>query len=104
MTPLPIAIYALECMLQFYDPQFYSKSVISLNFPEPLFVDPYAGCFVSPNVEMDMKYHQHQHQHQYCLATRFIDDKLLSITKKIDGVKQVKLQCIYGLTYQFITL
>ncbi|KAM7521466.1 hypothetical protein LguiA_011368 [Lonicera macranthoides] len=56
---------------------------------QPLFVDPYAGCFLPPNIEMDVEYHQHQYQ--YCLATRFIDDRLLSVTKKIDGVKQVVL-------------
>ncbi|KAG7970873.1 hypothetical protein I3843_07G107100 [Carya illinoinensis] len=57
------------------------------NRPEPLFVDPYAGCFVSPNVKMDMR----QCSHHYCLATKFIDDKLLRTVNHIDGVNQVVL-------------
>lgn len=56
-----------------------------LAFAEPLFVDPYAGCFVSPNVKMDMR----QCSHHYCLATKFIDDKLLRTVNHIDGVNQV---------------
>lgn len=51
---------------------------------EPLFVDPYAGCFVHPDVQMDLKC-----SHQYCLATKFIDDKLLRTVNHIDGLKQV---------------
>lgn len=54
-------------------------------YAEPLFVDPYAGCFVPPNVQMDMK----QCSQPYCLATKFIDDKLLRTVNHIDGVKQV---------------
>lgn len=55
--------------------------------PEPLFVDPYAGCFVPPNIQMDMK----QCWHHYILATKFIDDKLLRTVNHIDGLKQVVL-------------
>ncbi|KAJ8749552.1 hypothetical protein K2173_026201 [Erythroxylum novogranatense] len=55
--------------------------------PEPLFVDPYAGCFVRPNMQMDLK----KYSHHYCLATRFIDDKLLQTVNHIDGTKQVVL-------------
>ncbi|KAJ4849283.1 hypothetical protein Tsubulata_021556 [Turnera subulata] len=55
--------------------------------PEPLFVDPYAGCFVHPNVQMDLK----KYSHHYCLATKFIDDKLLRTVNHIDGLKQVVL-------------
>lgn len=55
--------------------------------PEPLFVDPYAGCLVAPNVQMDIK----QCSHHYCLATKFIDDKLLQTVNHIDGLKQVVL-------------
>lgn len=55
--------------------------------PEPLFVDPYAGCFVPPNIHTHMK---HQ-PHHYCLATKFIDDKLLSTLTRIDGLNQVVL-------------
>lgn len=55
--------------------------------PEPLFLDPYAGCFVPPDVQMDMK----QCSHHYCLATKYIDDKLLRTANHIDGLKQVVL-------------
>ncbi|KAL5795623.1 hypothetical protein ACOSQ2_000443 [Xanthoceras sorbifolium] len=55
--------------------------------PEPLFVDPYAGCFVPPEIQMDLK----KHSHHYCLATKFIDDKLLRTANHIDGLKQVVL-------------
>ncbi|XP_057963908.1 O-methyltransferase 1, chloroplastic isoform X2 [Malania oleifera] len=57
------------------------------NQPEPLFLDPYAGCFVPPDIEMDLEHYPYN----YCLATRFIDDKLLSTMNHIDGLKQVVL-------------
>ncbi|KAA8543088.1 hypothetical protein F0562_021417 [Nyssa sinensis] len=75
------------------DPQYRTAIYrASLRFqetlrPEPLFVDAYAGCFISPNIQMDMKHHLHR----YCLATKYIDDKLLSTMKNIDGLKQVVL-------------
>ncbi|KAB2605125.1 hypothetical protein D8674_004842 [Pyrus ussuriensis x Pyrus communis] len=55
--------------------------------PKPLFVDPYAGCFVPPNAQMDMM----QCSHHYCVATKFMDDKLLRTVNHIDGLKQVVL-------------
>ena len=58
-----------------------------LQFAEPLFIDPYAGCFLLPNAEKDMD----QNPHHYCLATKFIDDKLLSTMNHIDGLNQVFL-------------
>ncbi|KAK7269679.1 hypothetical protein RIF29_22413 [Crotalaria pallida] len=58
------------------------------NQPEPLFVDPYAACLVPPNyVPEDTM----QNLHPYCLATKYIDDKLLSRVSNIDGVKQLVL-------------
>ncbi|KAI7753881.1 hypothetical protein M8C21_023555 [Ambrosia artemisiifolia] len=57
--------------------------------PEPLFVDPYAGCFAPPNLDLDEKLDQKLHC--YCIGTRFIDDQLLSVTKGDDGAKQVVL-------------
>ncbi|KAI4349668.1 hypothetical protein L6164_010231 [Bauhinia variegata] len=54
---------------------------------EPLFVDPFAGCIIPPDVEIEVV----QHVHPYCLATKFIDDKLLRTVSHIDGVKQVVL-------------
>ncbi|KAI6694692.1 hypothetical protein NL676_022402 [Syzygium grande] len=67
-------------------------SAASLRFretlrPEPLFVDPYASCFVSTDNEVDMK----KQTHHYCLATKYIDDKLLHTINRIDGLKQVVL-------------
>ncbi|XP_071718916.1 O-methyltransferase 1, chloroplastic [Rutidosis leptorrhynchoides] len=58
--------------------------------PDPLFVDPYAGCFVPSNVDLD-KYLDQNLQKHYCVGTRFIDDQLLSATKGVDGAKQVVL-------------
>ncbi|XP_030543262.1 O-methyltransferase 1, chloroplastic isoform X1 [Rhodamnia argentea] len=55
--------------------------------PEPLFVDPYAGCFVSTDNEVDMK----KQTHHYCLATKYIDDKLLHTIHRMDGLKQIVL-------------
>ncbi|KAL2345424.1 hypothetical protein Fmac_006709 [Flemingia macrophylla] len=55
--------------------------------PEPLFLDPYAGCFVADNSPKDVT----QDLHPYCLATKFIDDKLLSTARLIDGLKQLVL-------------
>ncbi|GKV22149.1 hypothetical protein SLEP1_g32040 [Rubroshorea leprosula] len=55
--------------------------------PEPLFVDPYAGCLVHPNIQTDLK----KKRSHYCLATKFIDDKLLRTVNHIDGLKQVVL-------------
>ncbi|KAI3773157.1 hypothetical protein L6452_04360 [Arctium lappa] len=57
--------------------------------PEPLFIDPYAGCFEPPNLELDES--TKQKLHHYCIGTRFIDDQLLSVTKGVDGAKQVVL-------------
>ncbi|KAL1832944.1 hypothetical protein ACET3Z_002595 [Daucus carota] len=53
---------------------------------EPLFIDTYSACF-GPTAELDAEYHSNH----YCLATKFIDDKLLAVIKNIDGVKQVVL-------------
>lgn len=55
--------------------------------PEPLFLDPYAGCFVPHNTPKDVI----QDLHPYCLATKFIDDKLLHTVSLIDGLKQLIL-------------
>ncbi|KAK9129250.1 hypothetical protein Sjap_009737 [Stephania japonica] len=62
--------------------------------PEPLFLDPYAGCFVPLDVQKALK-HQNQPEtssaHFYCVATKFIDDQLIGIANRMDGVKQVVL-------------
>lgn len=67
-------------------------------YAEPLFVDPYAGCLVPPDVQMDLK----KYSHHYCLATKFIDDKLLRTVNHMDGLKQVVLLNLwYKLNYWF---
>ncbi|XP_023543737.1 uncharacterized protein LOC111803524 [Cucurbita pepo subsp. pepo] len=73
------------------DPLFLSaKEAASLRFmesrqPEPLFVDEYAGCWVAHNPQIKQK------SHHYCVATKFLDDKLIKQVNHINGVKQVVL-------------
>ncbi|KAH7837103.1 hypothetical protein Vadar_009547 [Vaccinium darrowii] len=55
-----------------------------LAFADPLFVDQYAGCFVPDNIPMDMGHYPHH----YCLATKFVDDKLLTTLNNRDGLRQ----------------
>ncbi|GMN37976.1 hypothetical protein TIFTF001_007259 [Ficus carica] len=64
---------------------FFPRPGISSN--KPLFLDPYAGCFVPPQIDVDTK----QCSLHYFLATKFIDDKLLDTVNQIDGLKQVVL-------------
>ncbi|ESQ37901.1 hypothetical protein EUTSA_v10028823mg [Eutrema salsugineum] len=59
------------------------------NRTEPLFIDPYAACFLPPYTNKELNLNEQRQQ--YCLATKFIDDKLLHIAKRIDGLKQVVL-------------
>ncbi|KAH9608933.1 hypothetical protein KSS87_002792 [Heliosperma pusillum] len=54
---------------------------------EPLFHDPYVACFVSPSTSIN----DNQSTHPYCLATRFLDEKLLQILGDTDELKQVVL-------------
>ncbi|CAH9140498.1 unnamed protein product [Cuscuta epithymum] len=54
---------------------------------DPLFIDPYAGCLLP--VKFDVL--SEQRLLPYCLATKFIDDTLLSTLDKVDGLKQVVL-------------
>lgn len=53
--------------------------------PDPLFMDSYIRCLVPPHIEMDVN----QGLHPHCLATKFIDDKLINTMHKIDGLSQV---------------
>ncbi|PIN08757.1 hypothetical protein CDL12_18654 [Handroanthus impetiginosus] len=55
--------------------------------PDPLFIDPYIRCLLPPDIQMDVDPSLHNH----CLATKFIDDKLLSSINKTDGLRQVVL-------------
>lgn len=52
--------------------------------PDPLLIDPYVGCLLPSSSLEDMD----QQLHPYCLATKFIDDKLLETTQSTDGLKQ----------------
>ncbi|KAK8499489.1 hypothetical protein V6N12_011574 [Hibiscus sabdariffa] len=61
------------------------QSAIDSASLQPLFVDPYAGCFVPPHTRMDL---ENPLKH-YCIATKFIDDKLLRTVSHLDGLKQV---------------
>ncbi|GJW95928.1 putative S-adenosyl-L-methionine-dependent methyltransferase [Tanacetum coccineum] len=69
--------------------QYLLQALTTRSPLKPLFVDPYAGCFAPPNIELDKNIEQKQHH--YCIGTRFIDDQLLSATKGVDGPKQVVL-------------
>ncbi|KAI4369596.1 hypothetical protein MLD38_018021 [Melastoma candidum] len=57
---------------------------------EPLFVDPYSGCFTSFHDKMDSIV-ESKRRHPYCIATKFIDDRLLQIIGSSDGLRQVVL-------------
>lgn len=74
------------------------KKVCNLCKAEPLFIDPYAACFFPPFTNKEPNIHKHQ-QHHYCLATKFIDDKLLHTAKRIDGLKQVTLLNLLPLSH-----
>ncbi|KAL8028026.1 hypothetical protein ABFS82_14G131500 [Erythranthe guttata] len=55
--------------------------------PDPVLTDPYIRCLVPTDIQMDVNLDLQKH----CLATKFIDDKLLSTIDKIDGLRQVVL-------------
>ncbi|KAK1291995.1 hypothetical protein QJS10_CPB17g01278 [Acorus calamus] len=59
------------------------------HLPEPLFVDAYAGCFLSSPTELAGT--NAVSSSRYCLATKFIDDKLMSIVNGVDGPRQIVL-------------
>ncbi|KZV32348.1 hypothetical protein F511_03631 [Dorcoceras hygrometricum] len=55
--------------------------------PDPLFVDPYIECLSPPETLTDATCGMHKH----CLATKFIDDKLLDVMRTNDELRQVVL-------------
>ncbi|XP_031498478.1 O-methyltransferase 1, chloroplastic [Nymphaea colorata] len=60
--------------------------------PSPLFHDPYAGCFISPDDHLEVEYPTSFFSaDHYCLATKFIDETLLNAVGGSDGVRQVVL-------------
>ncbi|KAH0751298.1 hypothetical protein KY290_030530 [Solanum tuberosum] len=69
----------------YHDPMtFYTRRG---GYSDPLLIDPYVGCLLPCNSVEDMD----QELHPYCLATKFIDDKLLETMQSTDGLKQVVL-------------
>ncbi|KAG6426850.1 hypothetical protein SASPL_111085 [Salvia splendens] len=54
---------------------------------DPLFTDPYIRCLLPLDIEMDVN----QNLHKHCLATKFIDDKLIASMQKDDGLRQIVL-------------
>lgn len=62
---------------------------------EPLFHDPYAGCFVElelyKEISLDIQNVSTSYLNNYCLATRFIDDKLLGNVNMHSSIRQVVL-------------
>ncbi|XP_043711066.1 O-methyltransferase 1, chloroplastic [Telopea speciosissima] len=61
--------------------------------PEPLFLDPYAGCLIASDTNEDMKQSplSSASLHHYCLSTKFIDDKLLTTINQMEGLRQIVL-------------
>ncbi|KAI3741790.1 hypothetical protein L1987_59467 [Smallanthus sonchifolius] len=79
-----------------HDHPFFQSAITRASYrfqetlrPDPLFIDPYAGCFAPPDLELDTNLDQKLHC--YCIGTRYIDDQLLGATKGVDGAKQVVL-------------
>lgn len=62
---------------------------------EPLFHDPYAGCFVElelyKEISLDIQNVSTSSLNYYCLATRFIDDKLLGNVNMHSSIRQIVL-------------
>lgn len=60
---------------------------------EPLFHDPYAGCFVEldlyKEISLDIQNVSTSSLNYYCLATRFIDDKLLGNVNMHSSIRQM---------------
>lgn len=65
--------------------------------PDPLFIDSYAGCLVSPDNGNNNTEEQHPVSTtalspcQYRLATKFFDDKLLSLVSSNEDLRQIVL-------------
>lgn len=66
-----------------------------VNFLDPLFIDPYAGCFLSSvSNQKDMMQQgpittAASPPCYYSLGTKFIDDKLISLVNSLDELRQV---------------
>ncbi|KAF6173605.1 hypothetical protein GIB67_022964 [Kingdonia uniflora] len=90
----------LRAKLNDEDDPFFQNAIngASLRFqesnkPEPLFLDTYAGCFLTHDSQKDMKHCllSGTSTSHFCLATKFIDDKLLNVVNHMDGVRQIVL-------------
>lgn len=68
-------------------------SVLSIDLREPLFHDPYAGCFVElelyKGISLNIQNVSTSYLNNYCLATRFIDDKLLGNVNIHSSIRQM---------------
>jgi len=68
-----------------------------MNVLDPLFIDPYAGCFLSSVSSQKNMKEQYpittvaSFPSSYSLATRFIDDKLFGLVSSSDELRQVLL-------------
>ncbi|XP_075490182.1 O-methyltransferase 1, chloroplastic isoform X2 [Primulina tabacum] len=110
--PHPMAALCLRHVSLFYAPKTIKKCVInakletekddllfqnamqraSLRLKEtlradPLFVDPYIECLSPPDILADANCGLHKH----CLATKFIDDKLVNVMRTNEELRQVVL-------------
>ncbi|WOL18876.1 hypothetical protein Cni_G27673 [Canna indica] len=60
--------------------------------PDPLFIDPYSSCLISPTVShQNLDYQCSAASCYYRLTTKFIDDKLLSLLGATDEPWQIVL-------------
>ncbi|KAJ4968133.1 hypothetical protein NE237_014834 [Protea cynaroides] len=90
----------LTAHLQNHDDPLFQAAIdaASLRFqetckPEPLFLDPFAGCFIASDANKDIKQSPSltASVHHYCIATKFIDDKLLTAINQMEGFAQIVL-------------
>lgn len=52
-------------------------------YADPLFFDEYAGCWATPNPQIN------PNSHHYCVVTKFLDDNLIQKVNNVNGFKQV---------------
>ncbi|GFP80641.1 magnesium/proton exchanger [Phtheirospermum japonicum] len=65
---------------------------------DPLFTDPFIQCILPPDIQTDASRVLYKH----CLATKFIDDKLISTMQKIDGLRQKSVLKFQEAAYSFM--
>ncbi|KAH6755497.1 hypothetical protein C2S52_023260 [Perilla frutescens var. hirtella] len=52
----------------------------------PLFMDPYIRCLLPLDIPINV---MNEGSHKHCIATKFIDDKLINTLQKNDGLRQI---------------